>query len=71
MYARRSIFVEKIENSFAAVAYPQSELIPFIHPSATKAEAGAKDENIHPDQGKRNISLWGGKTTSYNPCLSY
>lgn len=29
----------------------ESELICFIHLSATKAEAGAKDENIHPDQG--------------------
>lgn len=28
-----------------------AELIRFIHPLATKAEAGAKDENIHPDQG--------------------
>lgn len=50
--------MEKIENSFAAVAYPS---VRADHPSATKAEAGAKDENIHPDQGKRTISLRGAR----------
>lgn len=34
-----------------------SELIRFIHPLATKAEAGAKDENIHPDEGNPTIAL--------------
>lgn len=63
------MLVEKIEYFFAEVAYYVSELIRFIHPLATKAEAGAKDENIHPDQGNPTISLRSARTPPSTPVL--